>query len=146
MEFDENYLELSFFWLTDPEVKYLTQTSDVTKKSQRIWFDSLKSNKVYMVKGICVNNIPVGVIGLKHIDFKDKSAEYFGYIGDKKYWGKGIGTEAMRLIEDEAKKRNLCTIYLRVLVENERAVKLYKKLGYKVIEEKESFLYMRKKI
>ena len=145
-EFNETYLEKSFFWLTDEEVKKLTQTPEISKESQRKWYDSLKTKDNYIVFGICVDRVPIGAIGLKNINRTEQSAEYFGYIGEKGYWGKGIGTTAMELIEAYAVDIKLSRLYLKVIRSNARAIAMYIRRGYKKIEDKDGLIFMEKQM
>lgn len=131
-EYDVTFLDASYKWLTDPEIKELTMTPDIDKNEQKKWFEGLKHRDDYLVKGITADGVPVGAVGLKHIDFTKKTAEYFGYIGEKEYWGKGIGNKMMQYIEKEAKSMNLLRLYLNVLKINYTAINLYQKNGYKV--------------
>jgi RimJ/RimL family protein N-acetyltransferase len=55
-------------------------------------------------------------------------------IGDKEYWGKGYGTEAVSLLLDWAfTHRNMNRVFLSTISNNERAIACYKKCGF-VIE------------
>ena len=51
-------------------------------------------------------------------------------MGDKKYWGKGYGTKAIKLLIKKAKKFGISKIYLEVRPDNIRAIKAYKKSGF----------------
>lgn len=52
-------------------------------------------------------------------------------IGDKAYWGRGYGREAINLLlEFGFQKHNIRRIYLRVEARNERAIKAYKGCGF----------------
>ncbi|EXG83685.1 acetyltransferase, ribosomal protein N-acetylase [Clostridium sp. ASBs410] len=74
---------------------------------------------------------PIGVTSLINIDYKNRNAECIIDIGDKEVWGKGYGTEAMKLIIDFGfLEMNLHRIFLRVFSFNCRAIKLYEKLGF----------------
>lgn len=53
------------------------------------------------------------------------------------YAGKGIGTQLMKLAEEKAKKSGLKKCSLTVDVLNEHAVRLYERLGYKIVETEE---------
>lgn len=132
--FNQEYLEKSFYWLTEPEVNSLTMAGDVTKEKQKKWFASLKTKKDYVIWGVEADGRPVGAAGMKHIDMKKKTAEYFGYIGEKEYWGKGIGTKMLLFVMDRAKEIGLDQITLRVNRGNIRAVHLYKKYGFRFLE------------
>lgn len=60
------------------------------------------------------------------------------HIGDlglavsKKHWGKSIGVHMMLAAVEWAKLKNISKIQLLVRSDNERAVQLYQKLGYKI--------------
>ena len=60
-----------------------------------------------------------------------ENAEYHIFIGEKDYWGKGIGLSATQQIIRFAKYvLKLKQIYLYVKKENENAVKLYQRCGF----------------
>ena len=72
------------------------------------------------------------VIG--HIAFhksKNKSAETQVIIGEKEYWGKGYGTVAINLALGKIQKYKYQKIYLEVRPNNSRAIRAYKKCGFK---------------
>lgn len=75
---------------------------------------------------------PIGITTLLDIDYFNSNAEYIIDIGEKEYWGNGYGKEALSLMLDYAfKELNLHRIFLRVFSFNERAIKLYERLGFK---------------
>ena len=45
---------------------------------------------------------PIGIMSLVGIDYKNRNAECILDIGDKNYWGRGYGSEAMTLLLDYA--------------------------------------------
>ena len=64
-------------------------------------------------------------------DIDEESAEYQIFIGEKDYWGRGVAVEASRQILKYAfEKKGLKYVYLHVREDNERALQLYKKLGF----------------
>ena len=144
LEFDRVFLDLSFQWLSDSTIKYLTMTPDITKENQEEWFASLQDKNDYYIRGIAVDNKPIGACGLKHITLE--AGEYWGYIGEKDYWGKGIGGRMMAFIEEYAKSSGLKQLYLQVLNDNERAIRLYVKNGYEVVSEDAEIIKMIKQI
>ena len=94
--YDEQFLEKSWQWLHDPEIKRLTMTPDFTREDQLRWFARLPEMTDYRIWGISCGGQPVGALGLKHI-LGDR-AEYWGYIGERHYWGGGLGEEMMEFI------------------------------------------------
>ena len=142
VDYDYKFLQYSWDWLNDPEIKKLTNTNDFSIKDQREWFDNLNKSKDYLIWGILADSKPIGACGLKKITKKD--CEYWGYIGEKLYWGKGIGKIMLNSLEQIAKEMNLKSIWLKVLKDNIRAINLYKKAGYEVEKEDHELIYMRK--
>ncbi len=51
-------------------------------------------------------------------------------IGEKKYWGKGIGKKAIKLLIRKAKKVGISKIYLEVRPTNLRAIRTYEQCGF----------------
>jgi RimJ/RimL family protein N-acetyltransferase len=127
-EYNKDFLAQSWKWLNDDEVKALTMTPVFTKEQQELFFASLPERTNYFIKGILYNDSPIGACGLKNITEQD--GEYWGYIGEKKYWGKGIGKEIMKYIINIAHEKQLKSIYLSVADNNIRAYKLYVKCGF----------------
>lgn len=141
-EFDEGFLKLSWKWINDPVIKELISASVITKEEQNKWFKEIRKQNDYLIWGIVADKTPIGVCGLKKITGND--CEYWGYIGEKKYWGKGLGVQMMVLMENEAREKELKSIWLQVNKSNIRATKLYEKMGYKVEDISNSKLIMRK--
>lgn len=146
VEYDTVFLEKSYEWLSDAEVKELTMTPDIDRGEQKKWFEGLKERRDYLVKGVVADGRPIGAVGLKHIDMENKTAEYFGYIGEKDYWGKGIGYRMMQYLEKEARNMQLSYLYLNVLEKNQIAVNLYKKRGYSIQNKGEKVIRMDKSL
>jgi RimJ/RimL family protein N-acetyltransferase len=77
------------------------------------------------------SNKPIGITSLINIDYKNRNAECIIDIGDKTSWGKGYGTEALKLLLDYSfLEMNLHKVSLRVFSFNNRAIKLYEKIGF----------------
>jgi RimJ/RimL family protein N-acetyltransferase len=52
-------------------------------------------------------------------------------LGDRNYWGRGYGTEAMRLVVNYAfAELNLARVGLEAFAYNTRAVRSYEKVGF----------------
>lgn len=140
VEFDTNFLILSWDWLQDPEIKLLTDTPDFTRDEQFTWYERLKSCDDYKIWGIELDTERIGVCGLKNIS--SKSAEYFGYIGNKSLWGKGFSKFLLEFACSKAIEMGLERISLKVLNSNGRALNAYKKFGFIVTEQDERYTYM----
>ncbi len=76
----------------------------------------------------------LGNCGIMDIEESNRAAEVGIFIGDKESRGKGLGTEALRLLCDYAfNVLGLRSLMLRVYAYNERAIASYRKTGFKEI-------------
>lgn len=129
-------VELYHSWRNDKEVMYSTNPSlDVY---------SLQETRAF-VEGVILNAISsksyiieekdskkaIGIISLINIDQKNRSAECIIDIGERDYWGKGYGKEALLLLLNYAfLEMNLHRVSLRVFSFNNRALGLYNSIGF----------------
>ena len=125
-------------WFSDKDVsRYLSvDFSNFTLKKEKKWYEDTKKDKTVITFGIYAleknRKKLIGSTGLKYIDLYNKKAEFGVGIGDKKYWGKGIGTETTKLmIAFGFKVLGLNSIYLLVFSKNKAGQKAYKKVGFK---------------
>jgi ribosomal-protein-alanine N-acetyltransferase len=74
----------------------------------------------------------LGHVALYKIDHRVGHAEFAILLGDRAWWGKGVGRDCTAwMVEYGFSTLNLRRIYLDVLATNERAAALYRKLGFK---------------
>jgi RimJ/RimL family protein N-acetyltransferase len=74
----------------------------------------------------------IGETGLRNVDLRTDSADFLIAIGNKAYWGHGLGTDATRALAKYAfNQMNLHRITLYVHSFNVRAVRVYEKCGFK---------------
>lgn len=85
----------------------------------------------------------IGNVGFVAINYIHRTGEAGIFIGNKEYWSKGYGYEALSLLIDYAYKvLNLNSIMLRVYSYNKRAIGCYEKVGFKKIGEiREAHIY-----
>ena len=55
-------------------------------------------------------------------------------IGEKKYWGKGYGSRAIKLLTRKAKRLGISKIYLEVRPTNIRAIRAYERCGFRKVK------------
>jgi RimJ/RimL family protein N-acetyltransferase/dTDP-4-dehydrorhamnose 3,5-epimerase-like enzyme len=142
--FDRKTLDLSFDWLSDPELRRLTDSPVIEKTAQLRWFEGLSARSDYKAWTVNHKGEPIGTVGLKRIE-GDK-AEYFGYIGVKSYWGKGIGTAMLDFAEMQARRLGLDRLELRVIDDNPRARALYIRRGFLAYQTGGGYCLMAKNI
>jgi RimJ/RimL family protein N-acetyltransferase len=74
----------------------------------------------------------IGAIGLHNISWLSRNAKLGIVIGDKEYWGRGYGTDAVEVLLRLAfEKMGLHRVELIVFTFNERAIACYEKCGFR---------------
>lgn len=82
----------------------------------------------------------IGSVWFAKLEKKQRDIAFIFYIGiDEDLRGKGFGTTAMEILETEIKKIGLNTIRLHVLKNNLSAIKVYKKMHYKIYTEYDKY-------
>ena len=122
-------------WFNDPQVnKTLLLEESLDLNGTLKWFDEHAnddSRKEFVVEN--KHSVRIGITGLLHINRKHGTAECYCVIGDKAYWGKGIGTEVHKLLVDWGfKNLGLNKIWADIRTENIAIIKVIEKLGFKV--------------
>ena len=120
-------------WFRDPEVREnLFLDRPVSMAEEEKWFEEhlKRGNDIIF----CIETKQgkyIGNIGIHRIDHKNRHAELGIFIGDKSYWNKGCGTEAIRLALRYAfDDLNMHKVYLTHFEGNERARRCYEKCGF----------------
>lgn len=124
-------------WVNNPIVrKYLSVEIPLSlEEIKKQWFPDYKDDKnIWFEIWYKENQIPIGMVGLFKINYIYQTAEIGIFIGETKYWGKGIGTEAVNMILDYAfNTLNFRKILGGVNTTNTQSLKMFKKVGF--IEE-----------
>lgn len=77
------------------------------------------------------NDRCIGHVGLYEIDYRTRKAEFAILIGFNDYHGRGLGEAITRWMVDYGfRQLNLNKVTLTVLSTNERALRLYEKIGF----------------
>lgn len=98
------------------------------------WFDNYMQNRSNTIRCSILDEEEhiVGLVSLTNIDHLNQSAVFHIMVGEKIMRNKGIGSfAAMEILKHAFHDMNLNRIELSVLDGNERAIALYKKLGFK---------------
>jgi RimJ/RimL family protein N-acetyltransferase len=141
---DENDSEKYTQWLNDLEVtQYLSAMYPrvINVKNEKEFLEKLAKEHNYAIIDTDTNEL-LGNCGFTSIDNLNQTSEIGIFIGNKNFWNKGYGTEAMTLLIDFGfKVLNLHNISLRVVSFNPRAKKVYEKIGFNIIgKRRESIL------
>ena len=138
----EDYLKFTE-WLNDMEVTKGLITSHMvyTAEAEKAYLENSISDKerAFGIIDKTEDKI-IGTCGLIEIDFINRNAELGIFIGDKNYWGKGYGREAIDLTLDFGFNiLNLNTIMLKVYEYNINAINCYKGIGFKEVGKLREF-------
>lgn len=141
-------LPLTLAWRNDPSIRFWFVYSEIItwEQHQNFFYNYLMrpDDFIYIIELIDHESNPVGQISLYNVNNEIKTAE-FGrlMIGEKTARGKGFAEEASTLIiEDAFLNKGLSEIYLDVFLENQPAVHIYSKLGFKVTSQNKNMLHM----
>src|SRR5690606_2488325 len=134
---EEDDLPLFHQWWSDPEIAHY-QASDAIRLNQeqtntdlfRTWFKDGPADAGFTIVHASEGR-PIGFCNLWGATVKNRSAEV-AIILDKPYWGRGLGTEALRLLVRYAfTEVNLHRLHLSVHAFNPRAIRAYEKVGFR---------------
>lgn len=123
-------------WLADPDVTVFLQNhgNPPTLAEEREWIRKQQRSKdsVQFAIDDQVSGEHIGICSLLKITNLDKRAEFGIFIGNKRFWGQGYGTEATWLLCNFGfRKLKLHRIYLRYIAYNFRGEKAYARVGFK---------------
>lgn len=146
-------------WLNDPTVNQYLETHSTTLPQLREYIEKKDQSSSVLFFGIFWKdpapqhggNFPaanrkeriddpasprekhIGNVKLEPINFEKSVATMGILIGDKNYWGRGVGTEATNLITDYALHTlGLREVNLGVMADNTAAIRVYEKCGYMI--------------
>jgi RimJ/RimL family protein N-acetyltransferase len=135
-----------YSWFNDSEVTRLQNKKIFpnSRERQRDYYESLKRSDTDVVLAIIdaetVSHI--GNVGLHHIDWIHRSAELGIVIGNKKYWGRGFGAQAWKMISVYGfDTLNLHRIYAIVMVDNTPSCRCAEAAGFEKEGEIRDYLF-----
>ncbi len=133
--------DLSTFveWLRNPQLRRYITMRYISHALEERWFESMldrtggptPTKLHFVIETLDAEGKAIGVIALENIQWMDRAAEVGIVVGDTDFWGKGYGSDAMHTLLDVAFRwYNLHRIFLRVVSDNERAIRSYTKCGF----------------
>ncbi|OQY36717.1 MAG: hypothetical protein B6226_06110 [Candidatus Cloacimonetes bacterium 4572_65] len=123
-------------WYNDFEMGFFLGTQDrvITEVEE---LEILKSNLKNGYNFVIVDKetkTPVGNCSLFKVDWVNRSCEMGMSIGNKSFWNKGLGTDAIELLLAFAFQIvNLNNVMLTVIEYNKRAIHIYEKAGFSLV-------------
>jgi RimJ/RimL family protein N-acetyltransferase len=124
-------------WFNDPEVRhFLAAYLPMSMAQEERWFEerlNAKDEFFFVVEALVDDAFtPIGTITLVGVDWKNRISKFGTMIGEKDYWGQGLGTEATRvLLRFAFGELNLHRVELEVYDFNARAIRSYEKAGFR---------------
>jgi diamine N-acetyltransferase len=124
-------------WFSDPEVRrHLGVWLPFSLAQEERWFErhleQLERKELVLLAIEADEGVLIGSIGLHQIDWKNRHAELGIAIGEKAYWNRAYGTDAIRtLLKLAFREMNMHRVQLRVDADNARAIHCYEKAGFK---------------
>lgn len=133
-------------WFNDAEVCQFNSHHRFPnyKQNMQEYYDAVIKNKENLVLAIITKDGDrhIGNVTLQNINLLDRNAELAIIIGDKAFWGQGIGEEACRLLVTHGfSALNLHRIYFGTAANNNGMQKIGSKLGFKKEGESREALY-----
>lgn len=129
----KKYLEFIRQVRNDSQInKYLFTNVYISKEEQERWYKQrYLKDKNYLIFIACDNQTPIGYGQIVHIDNLNYSCE-LGFCIKPEFQGKGYGKALVdKLVKHAFKILKMHRIYLEVFADNEKALKLYEKYGFK---------------
>jgi RimJ/RimL family protein N-acetyltransferase len=127
---------LPMSWINDAEVTRFLGTGmyPTLKHAIEKWIEQESTDRADEKAFVLEDkekSVYIGGCRLFHIDNSSRNAELDIVIGNKNYWGRGFGTDAIQVLLRLAFGRmNLYRVYLRVFDYNKRAIRCYEKVGF----------------
>jgi len=124
-------------WLNDPEViEFLTFNQPLSLVQEENWFQKVLSGSPDEIPLGIEANVEgnwqlIGDTGFHSIHWVNRAAEIGILIGNKDFWNKGYGREALQLMVRHAFDHlNLNRVFLRVLANHARGIASYRHAGF----------------
>ncbi|MFA5926642.1 MAG: GNAT family N-acetyltransferase [Patescibacteria group bacterium] len=122
-------------WIIDPEVMkfvgFYKKTCDFKTGLEVKQFFKKLEDSIFWGIYLIDSDIPIGWTSLSH--FTGDACEFGIFICEKKYWGKGIGTEVTKILSDYAlNNMNMKQVVLTTCDLNIGGIKAYQRAGFVV--------------
>ena len=146
---DEETMSVIFSrWSRDSEywrLMALEPSQPYSVKTSKEWLEKERKKAapdlyVFMIKSLMDDRL-IGEISLDGIQWHHGDTFVGISIGEREYWNRGYGTDAMRVILRYAfEELNLYRVTLNVFEYNSRAIRSYEKVGFRFEGREKEFL------
>lgn len=133
--YERGDLPMMVEYLNDPEVTRLLFMGLVPSSVEMLvaQWERDRNSQEEVVFAVCDKRTDafLGTTGLYRIHWVMRTGEFRIFLGDKRFWNRGIGTECTKLMVSYGfEKLNLNRVWLGVNSENTGAVRAYEKAGF----------------
>ena len=139
--------EISYVWRNDPAIWEYTGSKPkiyITPAIEKEWLTNALTNTDQKRFAICINDNEQYIGNVQLTEIQNHKAQFHIFIGEKNFWGKGIASEATRLMVNYGfEYLGLKEIYLYVNRLNVAAIKAYEKCGFLKVETKGTQIKMK---
>lgn len=133
--YERGDLPMMVEYLNDPEVTRLLFMGLAPSSMEMLvaQWERDRNSQEEVVFAVCDKRTDafLGTTGLYRIHWVMRTGEFRIFLGDKRFWNRGIGTECTKLMVSYGfEKLNLNRVWLGVNSENTGAVRAYEKAGF----------------
>jgi len=129
----EKHSEILAAWTHDSEYNRLEDAGPAMVLSTgqiKGYFDQDEDRYLFMIETLLEGKV-IGLIGLEALNWPSGDSFVGIGLGERDYWGKGYGTEAMNILLGYAfQEMGLKRVSLTVFEYNPRAIRSYEKVGF----------------
>ncbi|MCL5115627.1 MAG: GNAT family N-acetyltransferase [Firmicutes bacterium] len=122
-------------WDNDPALFHLTGKKFAHDEDETQWWNQLIRDRSRLMFAIVNDDGQlIGDVELQQILWRAREAEIRISIGDKAFWAQGFGSEALQeMLYAAFQLLSLERVYLRVRLDNGRAIRAYEKVGFRAV-------------
>ena len=127
--------DLPYFigWFDDPEVtEFLKVEGPMSLEDEEEWMDRMNRTGGHVYSFETLDGKLIGNLGLMNLNWTSRKVEIGVVIGEKEYWSKGYGSEAISLVLSFLfEEWDVNRVELFVDSRNERAIRCYERCGFR---------------
>jgi diamine N-acetyltransferase len=137
---------ISYLWRNDPAIWTYTgfkASGTITEEMETEWLRNNLDRTDQSRFAICVKELDTYIGNVQLLNIQGRTAELHLFIGNKLYWGKGVGVQAtILMLRYGFIERKLEVIYLKVHPANIAAVSVYEKAGFEITGKDDGHITM----